>query len=376
MRPANEADDDALWAILEPNIRAGETWALPRDWSRAEALAYWRASSHEVWVAARDENEERDEREERGDAATSHARGIVGTYFLRPAQLGPGAHIANAGYMVRPDAWGAGVASAMCDHSLVRARERGFTAMQYYFVVASNDRAVALWQRKGFAIIGRSPGAFEHPKFGPTDALVMYRSLTGPSALSSALEAHSALEDRSALEVRSAREMRSAAAPSALTIRPIEPRDLDEVRAELQTHWHSHDIWSLGRCHHADALPGYIAEKDGAFAGLITLHLDQGNWQCEVVTLSSRRAARGTGAALLAAAEQYAREHGCRRIYLTTTNDNTNAMRFYQRQGWRVAHLHAGIVDRVRTLVPDMPLAGFDGIQIRDEIEFERWLTE
>lgn len=360
MRPANEADDDALWAILEPNIRAGETWALPRDWSRAEALAYWRASSHEVWVAERDEkeerdqNEERDENEQRGDAATSHARGIVGSYFLRPAQLGPGAHIANAGYMVRPDAWGAGVASAMCDHSLVRARERGFTAMQYYFVVASNDRAVALWQRKGFAIVGRSPCAFQHPTLGPTDALVMYRSLEVP------------LVD----------ETQTAATRSAVTIRPIEPRDLDEVRAELQSHWHSHDIWSLGRCHHADALPGYIAEKDGAFAGLITLHLDQGNWQCEVVTLSSRRAARGTGAALLAAAEQYAREHGCRRIYLTTTNDNTNAMRFYQRQGWRIAHLHAGIVDRVRTLVPDMPLAGFDGIQIRDEIEFERWLTE
>jgi len=180
MRPANEADDDAIWVILEPNIRAGETRALPRDWSRADALAYWRASSHEVWVAERDEVAEREGTAARGDAATSHTRDIVGTYFLRAAQLGPGAHIANAGYMVRPDAWGAGVASTMCDHSLVRARERGFTAMQYYFVVASNERVVALWQRKGFAIVGRSPNAFQHPTLGPTDALVMYRSLEVP----------------------------------------------------------------------------------------------------------------------------------------------------------------------------------------------------
>ncbi len=160
----------------------------------------------------------------------------------------------------------------------------------------------------------------------------------------------------------------------APTVRPIEPRDLDEVRAELQTHWHSHEIWSLGRCHRADALPGFVALADGAFAGLVTLNLDPGAWQCEVITLSSRGKAPGTGAALLAAAERFARDRGCRRIYLTTTNDNTNAMRFYQRHGWRLATLHAGIVDRVRTLVPDLPLTGFDGIQIRDEIELERWL--
>lgn len=162
----------------------------------------------------------------------------------------------------------------------------------------------------------------------------------------------------------------------SLTIRPIGPQDLGEVRAELQTHWHSHEIWSLGRRYHADALPGFVALADGSFAGLVTLHMDPGGWQCEVITLSSRGKAPGTGAALLAAAERHAREQGCRRIYLTTTNDNTNAMRFYQRHGWRLAKLHAGIVDRVRALVPDLPLAGFDGIQIRDEVELERWLVE
>jgi ribosomal protein S18 acetylase RimI-like enzyme len=156
-------------------------------------------------------------------------------------------------------------------------------------------------------------------------------------------------------------------------IRPIEPRDLAEIRAELHTHWHDTRIWSLGRCHLADALPGFVAEVDGAFAGLLTLNMDPGGWQCEVITLSSRGKAPGIGAVLLAAAEAHARAAGCRRIYLTTTNDNTRAIRFYQRQGWHFAALHKGIVDRVRRLVPDLPLLGHDGIQIRDEIEFERW---
>ena len=161
----------------------------------------------------------------------------------------------------------------------------------------------------------------------------------------------------------------------SLTVRPIAPSDLAEIRAELHTHWHDTRIWSLGRCHQADALPGFVAEADGAFAGLITLNMDPGGWQCEVITLSSRALASGTGAALLAAAETHARTAGCRRIYLTTTNDNSGAIRFYQRQGWQFAALHKGIVDRVRRLVPDLPLLGHDGIQIRDEIEFDRWLV-
>lgn len=161
-----------------------------------------------------------------------------------------------------------------------------------------------------------------------------------------------------------------------LHVRRIEPRDLPEIRAELQTHWHSNQIWSLGRCHQADALPGFVAEFNGAFAGLLTMHMDAGGWQFEVITLSSRSLAPETGASLLRAAESHARQAGCRRIYLTTTNDNTRAMRFYQRHGWRLAALHAGIVDRVRTLVPTVPLLGADGIQVRDEIELERWFTD
>jgi ribosomal protein S18 acetylase RimI-like enzyme len=158
IRAATEQDDEAIWNILKPIIRAGETYTLPHNMPRVGALAYWRAPMHEVFVAG--------------------ANGeIVGTYYMRPNQMGGGAHVANCGYMTAPAASGRGVARAMCEHSLVHARSRGFRAMQFNFVVATNERAVRLWQLLGFAVVGRLPGAFEHPALGFVDALVMYREL-------------------------------------------------------------------------------------------------------------------------------------------------------------------------------------------------------
>jgi len=159
IRPASpQVDADPVWAILQPTIRAGETYTLPRDMTREAALLYWFAPPHEVFVA-----EENDQ--------------VVGTYFLQANQQGGGSHIANCGYITAPWATGRGVARAMCAHSLARARERGFTAMQFNFVVSTNKRAIALWQSFGFEIVGRLPGAFHHPTHGFVDALVMYRSL-------------------------------------------------------------------------------------------------------------------------------------------------------------------------------------------------------
>jgi ribosomal protein S18 acetylase RimI-like enzyme len=102
---------------------------------------------------------------------------VVGAYCLRPNQTGLGDHVANAGYMVAPEARGRGIASAMCVHSLDAARAAGFEAMQFNFVATSNEGAVRLWQRHGFAIVGRVPGAFRHRRLGPTDVLVMHRFL-------------------------------------------------------------------------------------------------------------------------------------------------------------------------------------------------------
>jgi ribosomal protein S18 acetylase RimI-like enzyme len=158
IRPAEANDDDAIWAILEPTFRAGETYPIPRDVNRSDALAYWRTPGHEVFVAA--------------DGAR-----IVGTYYLRANNRGGGAHVANCGYMTAQDAMGRGVARAMCAHSLDHARKRGFSAMQFNFVIASNERAVKLWQSLGFKIAGILPGAFAHPVRGVVDAYVMYRTL-------------------------------------------------------------------------------------------------------------------------------------------------------------------------------------------------------
>ena len=102
---------------------------------------------------------------------------ILGTYYLRANRPGPGGHVANAGFMVAGEAGGRGLGEELCQHALATAKARGFTAMQFNFVVASNARAVRLWQRMGFAIIGRAPDAFQHPVLGLTDALVMFRRL-------------------------------------------------------------------------------------------------------------------------------------------------------------------------------------------------------
>jgi ribosomal protein S18 acetylase RimI-like enzyme len=158
VRPATNGDANAIWAIMEPILRAGETYTLPREMDKASALAYWLSPGREVFVA--EENAE-----------------IVGTYFLQANQKGGGAHIANCGYMTAVSATGRGVARAMCAHSLDRARERGFRAMQYNFVISTNERAVRLWQSFGFEIVGRLPGAFHHPRQGYVDAYIMYRNL-------------------------------------------------------------------------------------------------------------------------------------------------------------------------------------------------------
>jgi ribosomal protein S18 acetylase RimI-like enzyme len=158
IRPALESDAGDIWTILRPILRAGDTYALPREWGRAEALDYWLAPDHDVFVA---------ELQSR----------VLGTYFLQANQRGGGAHVANCGYATAIDAGGKGVATAMCEHSLQYAAERGFRAMQFNFVVSTNERAVRLWLKLGFDVVGTIPQGFQHPTQRYVDAFVMYRSL-------------------------------------------------------------------------------------------------------------------------------------------------------------------------------------------------------
>lgn len=158
VRKAGPADADAIAGIVLPTIRAGETYSLDREMSREEALAYWMGPDRETFVAEADGQ-------------------VLGTYYLRPNQAGGGSHVCNCGYMTAAAATGRGVARQMCEHSLEHARARGYRAMQFNFVVSTNDRAVKLWQSLGFDVVGRLPGAFRHPAHGFVDALVMFRAL-------------------------------------------------------------------------------------------------------------------------------------------------------------------------------------------------------
>jgi L-amino acid N-acyltransferase YncA len=158
IRSAEAADAAAISAIILPIIREGATYALDADMGEAEALAYWMGAEKQTFVA-----------EEDGV--------ILGTYYIRPNQAGGGRHVCNCGYMTSAAATGRGVARRMCEHSIAHARAVGYRAMQFNFVVSTNERAVKLWSALGFQIVGRLPGAFHHPTAGDVDALVMFQTL-------------------------------------------------------------------------------------------------------------------------------------------------------------------------------------------------------
>jgi len=158
IRRAQRSDARAIAGIIVPTFREGSTYTIDPDISEADALGYWLSADKETFVAESDGM-------------------ILGTYFMRPNQRGGGRHVCNCGYITSAGATGRGIARAMCVHSLAHARSRGYRAMQFNFVVATNERAVRLWQSLGFDTVGRLPAAFEHPSRGFVDALVMYRLL-------------------------------------------------------------------------------------------------------------------------------------------------------------------------------------------------------
>lgn len=158
IRAATPADRSAIAEIILPIIRAGESYALDRDMTTEQAVAFWFAAGNSVFVA---EVEGR----------------VLGSYFCRPNKAGGGAHVANCGYATHGEATGRGIARAMALHSFDHARAAGFRAMQYNFVIATNVRAVRLWLSLGFEQVGRLPDAFDHPTQGEVDALVLYRRL-------------------------------------------------------------------------------------------------------------------------------------------------------------------------------------------------------
>jgi len=158
IRQATEADGVAIWNIFHAVIKPGDTYAFDPKMSRADALAYWFRPGTHTYVAERE-------------------RHVVGTYILKTNQPGGGSHVANAAFMVPPGARGLGVGRKMCNHCLSAARRLSFRAMQFNFVVSTNETAIRLWKQLGFEIVGTLPGAFRHPEKGYIDVYIMFRSL-------------------------------------------------------------------------------------------------------------------------------------------------------------------------------------------------------
>ena len=153
----------SIWAILESTIREGAVYALERDMTFDQARDYWLAPDNHVFVA-------------REGGPPSGAE-ILGSYYVRANARGGGAHVANAGFVTAPHCRGRGVARAMGEHCAVHAKALGFKAIQFNFVVASNARAVRLWQALGYAIVGTLPRAFALPSGELCDVFVMHRFL-------------------------------------------------------------------------------------------------------------------------------------------------------------------------------------------------------
>lgn len=158
IRAAETSDQDAIWAILEPIFRAGDTYTMPKDIGRDAGLTFWNDGTHSTYVAVE------------GNA-------VLGTYYICPNQLGGGAHVCNCGFATGLAARGKGIARQMLEHALQTARDTGYRAMQFNFVVETNKAALKIWFDQDFNEVGRLPLAFEHPVNGFVDALVLYKEL-------------------------------------------------------------------------------------------------------------------------------------------------------------------------------------------------------
>jgi ribosomal protein S18 acetylase RimI-like enzyme len=156
------------------------------------------------------------------------------------------------------------------------------------------------------------------------------------------------------------------------TIRPVRENDKTWIEHTLIDRWGSTKVVTRGILYAANELPGFIAAVENRLVGLLTYRLD--DTSCEVISLDSLMKNQGIGSALLQSVEQAAKEKGLHRIWLVTTNDNINALRFYQGRGYVLAAIHPQAIEISRQLKPQIPLIGNEGIPLRDEIEFEKRL--
>lgn len=160
IRKANEQSDyDAIWEIFSRVIQTGDTYVFDPNSPKESLHNYWFADNMDTFVAVNEKDE------------------ILGTYFIKPNQIGLGDHIANCGYMVNLDFHGKGTGKMLCEHSIRLAKEKGYLGIQFNLVVSTNTVAVKLWQKFGFDIIGTLPKGFRHQKLGLVDTYIMFKDL-------------------------------------------------------------------------------------------------------------------------------------------------------------------------------------------------------
>jgi len=158
IRRATETDFIAMWPIFHAVVASGTSYVFAPDTNRQAAFEYWFGAGSHTYVA-------------------QEAGRIIGMYKLMANHRDLGSHVANASFMVSPEHSGHGAGEAMGLHCLSEARRAGFAAMQFNFVVSTNDAAVALWKKLGFAVVGTLPKAFAHQQLGLVDVYIMYRFL-------------------------------------------------------------------------------------------------------------------------------------------------------------------------------------------------------
>lgn len=158
LRATSDQDHNVLWSMLKPVFRSGDTYAIDPEITQKDAIAYWTGA-------------------DAGSYILSDETGALGTYYLKTNAQGGGAHVCNCGFITAPASRGKGAARIMLDDALKRAKECGYKAMQFNFVLSNNTRAIDIWTRAGFDTVGRLPNAFDHPNDGMIDALVMFKTL-------------------------------------------------------------------------------------------------------------------------------------------------------------------------------------------------------
>jgi len=160
----------------------------------------------------------------------------------------------------------------------------------------------------------------------------------------------------------------------SVMVRSLEQSERQWATDLIRNSWGSANIVTRGRVIETTKLPGFVAVNNDRPVGLLTYAIAGG--ECEIITMNSLQEGTGVGTEMISAMKSRAKKEGCKRLWLITTNDNMGALRFYQKRGFRLVNLYKNSMDEARRIKPEIPLFGFNGIPVRDEIELEMMFND